>query len=476
MNISTDSTSQFESRNRSNNADTDASTPSSSSDYITGDADDSSDSKVPIPCTLKSVENHLSLSKAMNQDDLQEMINKCKQMVLESAECSEERKWLVRRLIELRLRAQELRETSNEKFVETCVILGHHFSPQKYYIATTGSVYCDHCSGGIWTMLQSWYMCNDCGFNCHLKCMSSICRVCVHVIASEVGGYTYTKDICPERGLSAQGYRCAECNIRITFISKYIYKLQATSKGLSLSCFGSPFKYTESGSIEPKLCDYSGLYYCHRCHWNSSAVIPARVIRNWDIEPRKVSRAAFQLLTLMQNKPVLILENLNQKLFTLVPDLSLIKRLREELQMMKQYLVVCPDASNQGLPWKSGLRTHMLESSINYSVKDLIDLHSGVLMDEIQVAYDSMKNHITETCQLCRGRGHRCEICGNIEIIYPWDTTATTCQICKAVYHRLCRSKRNHSCPKCLRIQKRKDNNQVDTEIIKEEDEDNCDK
>ena len=51
--------------------------------------------------------------------------------------------------------------------------------------------------------------------------MTNICRVCVHVIASEAGGYTYTKDICPERGLSAQAYRCAECNTRVTF-SKFI--------------------------------------------------------------------------------------------------------------------------------------------------------------------------------------------------------------------------------------------------------------
>lgn len=72
--------------------------------------------------------------------------------------------------------------------------------------------------------------------------------------------------------------------------------------------------------------------------------------------------------------------------------------------MMKQYLVVCPEAPNKGLPWKSGLRTHMLESSINYSVQDLVDLHSGVLMDEIQSAYDSMKTHITETCKLCKAR------------------------------------------------------------------------
>jgi hypothetical protein len=96
----------------------------------------------------------------MDKDCLKKMINKCKQMVLECTECSEERKWLVRRLIELRLRAQELRETSNETILQTCVILGHHFLPQKYYIAISGSVYCDHCSGGIWVMLQSWYMCN----------------------------------------------------------------------------------------------------------------------------------------------------------------------------------------------------------------------------------------------------------------------------------------------------------------------------
>lgn len=88
------------------------------------------------------------------------MVQKCKQMVLESAECSEERKWLVRRLIELRLRVQELRETSEENLLETQVILEHHLVPQKYHITTTVPVYCDHCSGAIWTMLQSWYMCS----------------------------------------------------------------------------------------------------------------------------------------------------------------------------------------------------------------------------------------------------------------------------------------------------------------------------
>lgn len=57
----------------------------------------------------------------------------------------------------------------------------------------------------------------DCGFSCHWKCIMDIRRVCAHVIASEAGGYIFTKEICPEKGLAAQGYRCAECQTKITF-------------------------------------------------------------------------------------------------------------------------------------------------------------------------------------------------------------------------------------------------------------------
>ncbi|XP_016914886.1 differentially expressed in FDCP 8 homolog isoform X2 [Apis cerana] len=418
-----------ESRIRTDSSDTMPSTPSSSSDYMTGEADDSSESKAVIPFSLKSVETVLSLSKATSEEYLKDMIEKCKQMVLESAECSDERKWLVRRLIELRLRVQEFRELSEANLLETQVILGHHLIPQKYYITTSGPVYCDHCSGTIWTMLQSWYMCNDCKFCCHWKCLNNICRVCVHVVASEAGGYTYTKDICPEQGLSNQGYRCAECKTRITFKSAW---------------------------IEPRLCDYTGLYYCQRCHWNTAMVIPARVIRNWDMESRPVSRVAAQLLTLLEERSVLLLEDLNPKLFTLVPDLSVVKRMREEMQMMKRYLVLCPEANNQGLPWKIGIRTHMIENSGNYSIKDLIDLNNGILLEEIRAAYDTMHTHITEHCELCKARGHLCELCGNDEVIYPWDASSISCHQCTAVHHRACWSKQNHCCPRCTRLQKRR--------------------
>ena len=41
---------------------------------------------------------------------------------------------------------------------------------------------------------------------------------------------------------------------------------------------------------EARQCDYTGQYYCSHCHWNDLAVIPARVVHNWDFEPRKVRR------------------------------------------------------------------------------------------------------------------------------------------------------------------------------------------
>lgn len=55
------------------------------------------------------------------------------------------------------------------------------------------------------------------------------------------------------------------------------------------------------------------------------AVIPARAIRNWDFQPRPVSRVALQFLTLMRRKPVLRLEALNPHLFNYVQELRDVK-------------------------------------------------------------------------------------------------------------------------------------------------------
>ena len=45
----------------------------------------------------------------------------------------------------------------------------------------------------------------------------------------------------------------------------------------------------EDGQLDARLCDYTGLFFCTKCHWNETMIIPGRIIHNWDFEPRKVS-------------------------------------------------------------------------------------------------------------------------------------------------------------------------------------------
>lgn len=41
--------------------------------------------------------------------------------------------------------------------------------------------------------------------------------------------------------------------------------------------------------VKPKLCAFSGLYYCDSCHRDDETVIPSRLIHNWDLTKRGVS-------------------------------------------------------------------------------------------------------------------------------------------------------------------------------------------
>lgn len=105
------------------------------------------------------------------------------------------------------------------------------------------------------------YVCIVCGFGYHKKCLHSVDRVCSgrHTPLREDETSTFILEVCPEKGLTQQQFRCARCN--------------------------TAFNATAVGT---RLCDHSGLYYCPSCHHNDLTVIPARVVHNWDFTPRKV--------------------------------------------------------------------------------------------------------------------------------------------------------------------------------------------
>lgn len=70
-----------------------------------------------------------------------------------------------------------------------------------------------------------------------------------------------------------------------------------------------------------RLCHYFGSYFCHGCHHKDTAIIPARVVHNWDFNPYPVSSEAHELLQIMSNRPLIHISSMNPKLYTYIQGL-----------------------------------------------------------------------------------------------------------------------------------------------------------
>lgn len=383
---------------------------------------DVSSSSRDIDVEIGLIEDHFSCPEGYfgfsTSEELEMAIENCKEIIMQTPENTEKKKQLIKKLVQLRLKLQETKEGLN-KLPDSKVVLGHSFElrslerPQQY---------CEKCCRVIWGVLHGWYCCKSCGFKCHSKCLNLITRVCASTKVSE--NPSYILDICPEVGLSQQKYRCAECRRKIIFKDNY--------------CL-------------PRQCDYNGLYYCSFCHWNSQAIIPSRVIHNWDFTPRKVSRASLQFLRLMMRKPILNIELLNSSLFGFVTELSIVKKLREDILVMKQYFLTCHAALEGKLLLYLQDRQHFVENANTYSLQDLIDTVSGQLINYLQGIHSTFIRHITKECQGCRGKGFICELCKADEVLFPFDSQTNTCSLCYSVFHQDCYLRWEGHCPKCAR-------------------------
>ncbi|EDO45985.1 predicted protein, partial [Nematostella vectensis] len=338
-------------------------------------------------------------------EELQNAIHSCKDMIRAAPEHSAEKKKLVEKLIQLRVRLQETGDHPEEKHTNAKKVLGHVFVKEQ---GSGPSVMCDRCGKWIWTMWQSLFTCQACKFHSHRKCLHTIRRPCASKKVSFAS--TYILAICPESGLSTQQYKCAECRKRISFL-----------KG----------EFSEA-----RLCDYSGQYFCEECHWNDQVLIPARIIHNWDFTNYKVARQNKQLLALMLNKPQLNLEQLNPALFKFVGELREIKRLREEILIMKKYFMSCRAALESKLLLQLQDRQHFVDNSYQYSLQDLIDVERGSLLPFVTRVHSLFLTHIKTDCELCQAKGFVCEVCKSNDVIFAFDPHAVQCSKCKAVLHK----------------------------------------
>ncbi|XP_049614545.1 pleckstrin homology domain-containing family M member 1 [Syngnathus scovelli] len=227
-----------------------------------------------------------------------------------------------------------------------------------------------------------------------------------------------------QNGLDTQSFKCAGCSQQI---------------GPSLG--------------RARLCEFTGQYYCDSCHRGDTTIIPSRMLHNWDLNKREVSRRAQWVLAQVEQEPLLNLEQLNPDLLTHSETMALVHNLRRRLRLLGEYLLTCRSGACKMLQARMEQRTYLLESSSLYSVRDLREIAENQYTLYLTSLCHFASSHVF-SCNLCTQRGFICQMCRSDDIIFPFQFDSTTrCKECKAVFHRTCMVP-DQGCPRCLRMRK----------------------
>lgn len=251
-------------------------------------------------------------------------------------------------------------------------------------------------------------------------------------VATRENGFLlqYLVAIPTEKGLDSQGCFCAGCSRQIGF-----------------------------SFVRPKLCAFSGLYYCDICHQDDASVIPARIIHNWDLAKRPVCRQALRFLTQIRAQPLINLQLVNASLYEHVEQMRLIARSREQLKLLGDYLSLCRSGALRELSKRLSHRNYLLESPHKYSVSDLQQIADGAYESFLRALIDFAARHVHH-CDLCTQRGFICQLCHGRDIIFPFEFDSTVrCGECKTVFHQSCQATAGKDCPRCARRRKYQEQN-----------------
>uniref|UniRef100_A0A8C5RHC2 Pleckstrin homology and RUN domain containing M1 n=1 Tax=Laticauda laticaudata TaxID=8630 RepID=A0A8C5RHC2_LATLA len=227
-----------------------------------------------------------------------------------------------------------------------------------------------------------------------------------------------------EKGLDCQSFICAGCSRQIGFIF-----------------------------VKPKLCSFTGLYYCDNCHQDEESVIPSRLIHNWDLSRYPICCQALKFLAKIQNQPLIDLKLVNETLYDHVEQMRQIYQNREQLKLLGDYLVLCRSGALKEISKRLDHRHYLLECPHKYSVADLRQIADGIFETFLQSLIQFASHHVY-SCDLCTQRGFICQICNKNDIIFPFEfDTTSRCSECKTVFHNSCQANVSF-CPRCVRRQK----------------------
>ncbi|KAB0365644.1 hypothetical protein FD754_009800 [Muntiacus muntjak] len=254
----------------------------------------------------------------------------------------------------------------------------------------------------------------------------------------------YLVAIPTEKGLDSQGCFCAGCSRQIGF-----------------------------SFVRPKLCAFSGLYYCDICHQDDASVIPARIIHNWDLTKRLIflffrSGLRVEPSTSIKHTHTDTHTHTHTHTQTHTHTHTHTHTTHRLLgtQCLGGFSVLSWGRWHQ-LKWPLGShvlyisvpallnhRNYLLESPHKYSVADLQQIADGVYEGFLKALIEFASQHVYH-CDLCTQRGFICQICHHHDIIFPFEfDTTVRCGECKTVFHQTCQAVVKKGCPRCARRRK----------------------
>jgi hypothetical protein len=154
--------------------------------------------------------------------------------------------------------------------------------------------------------------------------------------------------IMTERGLDEQDYKCVQCGRPIGLI------------------------YGKS-----RVCKLDGSNYCLDCHQDDKAIVPSRILHNWDFSRYSVSKANKRQLELTEHEPLLDLKTADPLLYELIPQVKECLQLRTQLFYLHAYLFTCQEQVALELRRMVWPNDHLFEHIHLYSTADLFQVSAS---------------------------------------------------------------------------------------------------
>ncbi|XP_069061491.1 protein associated with UVRAG as autophagy enhancer isoform X1 [Pleurodeles waltl] len=217
-----------------------------------------------------------------------------------------------------------------------------------------------------------------------------------------------------------------------------------------------------------RYCDYLGKYFCDCCHSYAESSIPARMLMKWDFSKYCVSNFAKQLIESIWLSPAFDVLSINPNLYTKVKELERVREQQEKLIHLKKLLMTCRFAEST-LEKFEQVSCNLTEEQHLFSLDDLVQVKRGLLLPVLKDLVKTSMMHV-QSCELCQAKGFICEFCQSSEVLFPFQTEVVKrCNVCRTCFHKRC-FKLEGDCPKCQRIEARKQLLSAPTVSVEEDD------